>query len=127
MVIPAPVETPRFLGLDVHRQSITVAGVDKEQQIVLRPRRVSLGEFADWAKTYLTPTDVVVLEATSNAWTRLRPASAFGGLSHGGAPWQSAGKSHEPGQDRSPRCPPSRSPLGGGPHPSSLGTASCRA
>lgn len=51
MVIPAPVETPRFLGLDVHRQSITVAGVDKEQQIVLRPRRVSLGEFADWAKT----------------------------------------------------------------------------
>ena len=42
--------------------------VDAHQQIVLRPRRLSLPEFAIWAQTHLKPTDAVVLEATTNAW-----------------------------------------------------------
>lgn len=69
MSTPLPLGTPRFVGLDVHRQSITVAGVDKEQQMVLRPRRVALCEFMGWAQANLTSADAVVLEATSNAWT----------------------------------------------------------
>jgi transposase len=68
MLMPAPLPPVRFVGLDVHRQSITVAAVDKEQQVVLRPRRFALAEFLDWAKRHLTPTDAVVLEATTNAW-----------------------------------------------------------
>jgi transposase len=84
---PPPASQPRFLGLDVHRQSITVAGVDKEQQIVLRPRRVALCEFANWAHANLTPTDAVVLEATSTAWTlydQLQPLVASVTVAHPG-------------------------------------------
>ena len=68
MSTSAPLPPVRFVGLDVHRQSLTVAAVDKEQQVVLRPRRFALAEFLDWAKGHLTPTDAVVLEATTNAW-----------------------------------------------------------
>lgn len=68
MLMPAPLPPVRFVGLDVHRQSITVAAVDKEQQVVLRPRRFALAEFLDWAKSHLTPTDAVVEDATTNAW-----------------------------------------------------------
>jgi transposase len=45
-----------------------VAAVEKEQQILWRPRRVALPEFLDWAQTHLQPTDAVVLEASINAW-----------------------------------------------------------
>lgn len=67
----APVSLPaptRFVGLDVHKQSIMATAVDAHQQTVLRPRRLSLAEFATWAQTHLEPTDAVVLEATTNAW-----------------------------------------------------------
>ncbi len=68
--MPTPPTNPptRFVGLDVHKHSIMVAAVDKEQQVLLRPRRVALPEFVDWAQTHLQPTDAVVLEATANAW-----------------------------------------------------------
>lgn len=64
----APQAPTRFVGLDVHKASIVVAAVDKEQQIVLRPRRFSVVEFFDWAVSHLTPTDAVVEDATTNAW-----------------------------------------------------------
>lgn len=58
----------RFVGLDVHKQSVTLGAVDPEQQIVLRPLRLSWGEFEQWATSHLHPTDAVVLESTTNAW-----------------------------------------------------------
>jgi transposase len=58
----------RFVGLDVHKHSIMVAVVDKDQQVLLRPRRVALPEFFVWAQTHLQPTDAMVLEASVNAW-----------------------------------------------------------
>ena len=45
----APVSLPlpsRFVGLDVHKQSIMATAVDAHQQTVLRPRRLALAEFA---------------------------------------------------------------------------------
>lgn len=87
MSTPLPLVTPRFVGLDVHRQSITVAGVDKEQQMGLRPRKVALGEFMNGAQANLLPTDAVVLEATSNAWTlydQLQPLVASVTVAHPG-------------------------------------------
>jgi transposase len=64
---PTPVAT-RFVALDVHRHSITVAAVDARQTVVLKPRRLALPDFARWCRQQLTPADAVVLEATTNAW-----------------------------------------------------------
>ena len=41
MALSSPVGPARFIGLDVHRQSITAAGVDQEQPLVLCPRRMA--------------------------------------------------------------------------------------
>jgi transposase len=73
-----PPGTPaaRFVALDVHKDYVVVAAVDREQRVVLPPRRLSLPELDDWATRSLRPTDAVVLEATTNAWhlhDRLRP------------------------------------------------------
>ena len=58
----------RFVGLDVHKRSVMVGAVDAQQQVVLRPHRLSWDEFALWQQQHLQATDAVVLEATSNAW-----------------------------------------------------------
>lgn len=62
------VQATRFVGLDVHKRSVMVGAVDAQQQIVLRPFRLSWGEFATWQQQHLHATDAVVLEATTNAW-----------------------------------------------------------
>lgn len=62
------VQATRFVGLDVHKRSVVIGAVDAQQQILLRPFRLSWGEFATWQAKHLQPTDAVVLEATTNAW-----------------------------------------------------------
>ena len=59
---------PRFVALDIHRKYLVIGAVDPQQQVVLTPRRFGFEAFSDWAKTHLTPSDAVVLEATANAW-----------------------------------------------------------
>ncbi len=75
-----PTASPgRFVALDVHRQSVTVAAVDAHQIVVLKPRRVAMADFTRWCQQHLTPADAVVLEATTNAWhlyDRLAPLVA---------------------------------------------------
>jgi transposase len=58
----------RSVGIDAHRQYVVVAAVDEQQQITLKPCRVSLEQFPTWARGHLKATDHVALEATSNAW-----------------------------------------------------------
>jgi transposase len=58
----------RYIGLDVHKQYITVGGMNAQQEIVLRPRDVAMERFARWAQENLRDTDEVVLEATTNTW-----------------------------------------------------------
>lgn len=67
MVADAAVE--RFVALDVHKHYVMVAALDTAQQVVLAPRKLSLERFVEWAPAHLQPTDQVVLEATTNAWT----------------------------------------------------------
>jgi transposase len=62
------VQATRSVGLDVHKRSVMIGAVDAQQQIVLRPFRLSWGEFELWQQQHLRPTDAVVLEATTNAW-----------------------------------------------------------
>ena len=58
----------RYVGLDVHKQYVMVGAVNRLQEMLLPPRKVSLAEFEGWANKHLRPTDEVVLEATTNAW-----------------------------------------------------------
>lgn len=60
--------TERHLGVDLHKHYLVVGGVIATQEVVLSPRRVELDDWPKWAKTHLQPTDVVVVEATTNAW-----------------------------------------------------------
>lgn len=57
-----------FVALDVHRQYLVVGAVDAQQHVVLSPRRFGFEACQDWAPTHLTVGDMLVLEATSNAW-----------------------------------------------------------
>lgn len=61
-------QTQRFAALDLHKRYVVAGAVDREQAVVLKPRRVSLVELEDWAKRQLLPTDSVVLEASTSAW-----------------------------------------------------------
>lgn len=58
----------RYIGLDVHKHYITVGGMNREQEVVLRPRNVDMERFQRWAEENLRDTDEVVLEATTNTW-----------------------------------------------------------
>jgi len=58
----------RYVGLDVHKHYVMVGAVNRLQEMVLPPRKVSMAEFEAWAKKNLRLTDEVVLEATTNAW-----------------------------------------------------------
>ena len=58
----------RYVGLDVHRRYATVAAVDSQQHVVLTARRIEFKDFDAWVRKHLRKTDVVTLEATSNAW-----------------------------------------------------------
>jgi len=59
----------RYLALDIHKHYVVAGGVNAQQQIILPPRRLDLGEWAVWLPKHLHPTDAVVLEATTNTWT----------------------------------------------------------
>lgn len=59
----------RYLGLDVHRDFAVVVGLDRFQQMVLKPTKIRTLQFQQWAQKNIQPTDVVALEACSLAWT----------------------------------------------------------
>lgn len=59
----------RFVAFDLHKHYVVVAAVNRNQEVLLKPRRLTIGELAAWAKTNLRPTDQIVIEATSSAWT----------------------------------------------------------
>jgi len=58
----------RYIGLDVHKHYITVGGMNRQQELVLRPRNVEMERFKRWAEENLRGTDEIVLEATTNTW-----------------------------------------------------------
>src|SRR5262245_60144823 len=69
MTGPSVQSSPRFVAIDIHKSYLMVGAIDIEQRIVLQPRKVELHRFLAWAQANLLPTDAVVLEATTNAWT----------------------------------------------------------
>ncbi len=58
----------RYFGLDVHRQSIMMAAVNAQQEVLLKPRKFAIKRFWEWAEANLRTADVVALEASSDTW-----------------------------------------------------------
>jgi len=58
----------RFIALDVHKHYIMAGAIDGQQQVVLRPRKLTLDQYERWYREQIKPTDVVVIEATGSAW-----------------------------------------------------------
>jgi transposase len=58
----------RHLAVDLHKHYLVIGGVNARQEVVLAPRRIPLDEWLRWAKTNLTSSDVLVVEATTNTW-----------------------------------------------------------
>jgi transposase len=58
----------RYFALDIHREYILVGAQNEDQEWVVRPRRVSIENFSEWAKKNFREGDIVVLETTTNVW-----------------------------------------------------------
>ncbi len=65
---PETIPIKRYIAIDSHKEYVMVGGMNDQQKWILRPRRVQMSRFRDWACKNLKPGDTVVLETTSNVW-----------------------------------------------------------
>jgi transposase len=65
---PKQESSTRYIALDIHKHYAVVAGVDREGEVLLKPRQVTNQQLRSWAESHLGETDRVVIESTTNAW-----------------------------------------------------------
>ena len=65
---PESIPIVRYIGIDIHKYYVMVGGQNRSREWVLRPRRVQISRFHDWAEKNFWPTDAVVVEATGSVW-----------------------------------------------------------
>lgn len=58
----------RYLAVDLHKHYVVIGGLNARQDIIMPPRRMDLSEWPAWAKKNLRKSDILVVEATTNAW-----------------------------------------------------------
>jgi transposase len=58
----------RYLAVDLHKYYVVIGGLNAHLEVVLPCRRVDLSEWPAWARKNLRKTDILVVEATTNAW-----------------------------------------------------------
>lgn len=58
----------RYIGIDIHKYYVMVGGQNRSQEWTLRPRRVQMSRFRDWAEKNLKQSDAVVIETTGSVW-----------------------------------------------------------
>ena len=58
----------RFFGLDVHKHIIVAAAVNSNQEVIVRPQKISSGDLEEWVPKHITKNDEVVIEAMSCSW-----------------------------------------------------------
>ena len=58
----------RYIAIDIHKEYALVGGQNVWQEWVLRPRRIGIEKFREWAAVNLRAGDAVVLETTTNVW-----------------------------------------------------------
>ena len=65
---PETIPIKRYIAIDSHKEYVFIGGMNDQQKWILRPRRVQMSRFRDWARKNLKPGDAVVLETTANVW-----------------------------------------------------------
>ena len=65
---PETIPIQRYIAVDSHKEYVFIGGMNDQQKWSLRPRRVQMSRFRDWAHQNLKPGDAVVLETTGNVW-----------------------------------------------------------
>jgi len=65
---PETIPIERYIAIDLHKEYVMVGGKNEQQEWTLRPRRVQMSRFRDWAQKNLKPSDAVVIETTCNVW-----------------------------------------------------------
>lgn len=58
----------RFVALDLHKKSVTIAAVFRDQEVAVKPRNVPLRHLHHWCRKNLRVTDQVVMETGPNTW-----------------------------------------------------------
>ena len=58
----------RYIGVDIHKYYVMVGGQNRSREWTLRPRRIQMNRFRDWAEKNFRKTDAVVIEATGSVW-----------------------------------------------------------
>jgi len=65
---PETIPIERYIAIDLHKEYVMVGGKNEQQEWTLRPRRVQMSRFRDWAQKNLKPSDAVMIETTCNVW-----------------------------------------------------------
>jgi transposase len=65
---PQTIPIERFIAIDSHKHYVMVGGMNQQRQWTLRPRKVQMHRFREWAAQNLKLGDAVVLETTANVW-----------------------------------------------------------
>jgi len=58
----------RYVALDIHKEYVMVGAMNAFQEWVIRPRKVEMIRFREWAASNLRIGDAVVIETTTNVW-----------------------------------------------------------
>ena len=65
---PETIPIQRYIGIDIHQHYLMIGGQNRHQEWTLRPRKVQVSRFRDWAEKNFQPGDVVVIETTGSVW-----------------------------------------------------------
>jgi len=65
---PETIPIQRYIALDLHKHYIMVGGQNRDQEWILKPRKVLMPRFRAWAVQNLRAGDEVVIETTGNTW-----------------------------------------------------------
>ncbi|GJM42575.1 MAG: IS110 family transposase [Ardenticatenaceae bacterium] len=63
-----PPNETRYIGMDIHKRYAVIGGVNRDQAVVYKPKKVSYEGWRRWIRKHLRATDEVVIEATGNTW-----------------------------------------------------------
>ena len=58
----------RYVALDLRNHYAVAAAVNRDGEVLLHPQRIDNDRLPAWAQKHLLPTDLVVIEATTNAY-----------------------------------------------------------
>jgi hypothetical protein len=58
----------RFVALDIHKEYVMAGAMNAAQEWLIRPKKVEMFRFREWAVRNLGKQDAVVIETTTNVW-----------------------------------------------------------